>query len=229
MDLRVPARAQARAAACAVALAGSVLVTGAAAAPVTSVTDLRLSRAQAITGESVDLRVSVSPGVPRVVVLQRRAGGRWVEVARGVTDDTGVEIFDRATPRASTTYRVRAPRLVRGGTTYTADVSPARTLTVQQQKAFLRMPDTVAAGSETWAFVECFPHRPGRAVELRQRSEDGAWQTVAHGVQNERGMLTLDVTAPDQGVYEHRAVVQAAKGASAVRSTARTQTVTAAP
>ena len=198
---------------------GSVLVTGAAAPPVTTVTDLRLSRAQAITGESVDLRATVSPGAPRAVVLQRRAGDRWVEVTRGRTDDAGVEVFTRATPRASTTYRVRAPRVVRGGTTYAADVSPARTLTVQQQKAFLRMPDTVAAGSETWAFVECFPHRPGRAVVLRQRSEDGAWRTVADGVQNDGGMVLLDVTAPDEGVYEHRAVVQAANGAAAVRST----------
>lgn len=211
------------------ALVGSVLVTGAAAPPVTSVADLRLSRAQAITGESVDLRATVSPGVPRVVVLQRRAGDRWVEVARGLTDGAGVEVFTRATPRASTTYRVRAPRLVRGGTTYTADVSPARTLTVQQQKAILRMPVSVAAGSATWAFVECFPHRPGRAVVLRQRSANGAWQTVAHGVQNDLGMLTLDVTAPDEGVYEHRAVVRAAQGAAAVRSTARVLTVTAAP
>ena len=210
-------------------LVGSLLVSGAAAPPVTSSTDLRLSRAQAITGESVDLRATVSPGLSRLVVLQRRAGARWVEVARGRTDDAGVEIFTRATPRASTTYRVRAPRVVRGATTYAADVSVARTLTVQQQKAFLRMPSTVAAGSDTWAFVECFPHRPGRAVVLRQRSEDGAWRTVAHGVQNDRGMLTLDVTAPDEGVYEYRAVVQAAKGAAAVGSASRTLTVTATP
>lgn len=101
-------------------------------------------------------------------------------------------------------------------------MSPARTLTVQQQRAFLRMPDTLAAGSETWAFVECFPHRPRRSVVVRQRSEDGAWRTVADGVQNDRGVVLLDVTAPDEGVYKHRAVVKAANGAAAVRSTSRT-------
>lgn len=214
---------------CAVALVGSVLVAGAGTPPVAPVADLRLSRAQAITGESVDMHATVSGGLPRPVVLQRRAEGRWVRVDWAIVDETGGHTFTRATPRASRTYRVRVPRLVWGGTTYPGAVSPARTLTVQPQKAILRMPDAAVAGSTTWAFVECFPHRPGRAVVLRQRTGDGAWRTVADGVQNDQGMLRLDVTAPEEGVYEHRAVVRAANGAAAVRSAARTLRVTAAP
>lgn len=228
MPLRQRGAAGLRRVVTAVALLALVPLVGAAAPSVTSEVDLRLGRPQAITGEPVDLRVTVEPVVARPVALQRRAGDRWVEVTRGRTDASGVEVLTGATPRASTTYRVRAPRVVRGGTTYAADVSPVRTLTVQQQKAILRMPETASTGT-TWAFVECFPHRPGRAVLLRQRRGDGAWTTVADGVQDGGGMVLLDAPVPVEGVYEHRAVVAAANGARAVRTVARRTTVTAPP
>ena len=206
-------------------------VGGAVAAPVAraavaSVADLRLRPTQAVTGEAVDLRATVSPAVSRPVVLQRRAGDRWVEVTRGRTDAAGVAVFVRAAPRAATTYRVWAPRADRSGTSYAADGSPGRLLTVQRQVVLLRMSDAATVGEAVWAFVECSPHRPGRPVVLRERFEGGAWRTVATGVQNARGMVQLDVTVAEVGDYEHRAVTQVDEGAVAARSVVHDLTVT---
>ena len=201
----------------------------AVAAAAGTVAELRLSRSQAITGERVDLRVTVSPTVRRVVVLQRRDGDRWVEVTRGRTDASGREVFTRSTPRADTTWRVRAPRADRGGTTYAADVSPGRLLTVQRQDVYLRLPESATAGSVVPAVVECFPRRGGRPVVLWQRLGDQEWESVATGAQGGQGIASFQVPVEEAGDHDFRAVVAAADGAPEARSASRRITVAASP
>ena len=221
-------RRRARSAPAVVAVPALLAVLGAGAPPVSTVADLRIRPVQAIAGETVRFDVTLSPETSRPVVLQRRSRDRWVQVTTARTDAAGSAVLTRAAPGSSTTYRVRAPRFSSGATTYAADVSPARTLTAQRQDVFLRLPASAAEGSSVTAFVECFPHRPGREVVLRQRPAGGAWQTVASGTQGERGMLVLEALAPEEGVHELRARILPAGGAAATLSDTHRLTVTPA-
>jgi hypothetical protein len=184
---------------------------------VTTGVTLRIRPAPAISGETVDLRVGLTPAARRHVVLQRRSQGRWVEVASGRTSVDGVRVFTRTAPGADRVFRVRVPRATVRGTTYAAAVSARRTLLTQRQSAVLRAPVRAVVGEPILFYAEAFPRRPGRPVALERRVA-GGWATVEVRAQSGRGEVGWEVVLDAPGEVVHRATVLPHRGAPAVSS-----------
>jgi hypothetical protein len=191
---------------------------------VETTTALAIRPFQAVPGEPVEISASVTPAVQRRVVLQQRAGSRWVTVASARTAADGTHAFLRDTPKTSTTYRVRAPRATVGRTTYDADTSPRRTLTALRQGVIFRIAETAEAGSSVSAIAEASPRRAGRPVALQRRT-GSTWTTIEIREQDVRGLVTWLVPTPEPGELVHRVVVRPWNGAAAVRSGTRRTTV----
>jgi hypothetical protein len=84
-------------------------------------------------GQPVTLKGKVPPRKRRPILLQRKAGHSWVTLARKRTSRTGTFTFTTR-PRATTTYRVLAPRRTIGGRSYAAVQTPHRTVTTRTQQ-----------------------------------------------------------------------------------------------
>jgi hypothetical protein len=175
----------------------------------------------AITGESVTLRASVTPKMVRKVVLQRRNGARWVNVASGRTSRKGKEAFHVSARKASTSYRVVVKKLRARGTIYLAGTSLRRTVRTVDQTVTLKLSSTTAEpGEEVTAHVASTPIRSGRTVILQLRA-GGVWTRVDAARMSPAGTATFTVAAADSGTYRYRAVATAYRGAPSVASNKR--------
>lgn len=139
------------------------------------------------------------------IQLQRRHGGRWTSVARGVAGKRGAYRFRIAAPTASASYRVVSGHVRSRG----------RTLAVLPQSGSIALPSTGVA-SATGSVVATFgPARPGRSVAL-QRLDGGRWWEVGRATQDAGGRASLPVPLDLETAATYRAVASTWRGAAAV-------------
>ena len=188
-----------------------------------------LSPSTAIGAETVKVTGKLPKVTSRPVTVQRKIGKRWVTVVKARTSRTGsyAKSF-RARGPGSYTIRTLAPRVKVSGKVRAQYVTPARTLKVVAQAAYLSMPATVTPGQAVTATLTFRPARVGRAVALQIWSS-GTWATLAFGRQSAAGTAKLTVIAGGPGSYSLRALTGAAAGAAAFGSPLRTVKVAVAP
>jgi outer membrane protein assembly factor BamB len=175
---------------------------------------------QGVAGEPLVLKGSTGTKVARAVQLQRKQGGGWSTVAKGKTSAKGKFSFATTFPSASSSYRVKAPRVKVKRTTYAVVTTPVRVVAPQPQGATLTLPPTGQLDDVVEADGAFTPARPGRVVRLEHQS-GSAWQLVDQDAEGPTGDVSFDLDLDGVGTQTYRVVAAAAGGASAVASAAR--------
>ncbi|MBO9523679.1 MAG: PD40 domain-containing protein [Nocardioidaceae bacterium] len=193
------------------------------AAPSEAATSLTASRTAVVGGESVRLSGTLGRQPRRRVLLQRRAGARWVSVTATTSTRRGTFAFTvrpSGRPGTRTLYRARAPRTA----TRAATTTTARGVVVVAQTAALAVPAQVVTGASFTATATLRPARPGRVTVL-QKLTAGTWTEIGRGVQSATGTTVLHPALAALGATSLRVVALASQGAPAFASAARTITV----
>ncbi len=186
--------------------AAVALTTPAQAAPTLSV-----SHTSVISGETIRFAGKLGTQPPRRVVLQRKAGNRWQQVAATTTTARGAFTFNvRLTGAAGTsrTFRAQAQRQASRPTVTTAP----RTVRFVAQSGTLAAPATAVTEDEITVIATFRPARKGRTTVVERRIGD-TWSEVAGGVQNRRGRTAFPLTLESPGDAVLRAVTEASGGA----------------
>lgn len=197
---------------CGLLVAGSSVVTAGAAAPLSPPAVL-ISPTTPMVGESFVVAGKLSTALARPIALQHQLGTYWQTIQRITTSSTGQFSFTTSITNASTNFRVSAPKFSFNGVSYSSSTSAPRTVTTVGQTASLSLPFSVAENTTAQATLSFTPVRVGRPVQL-QVLRNGAWVTVAAGVQNSSGKAILVVPATAAGSFSYRARTSAAKGAA---------------
>lgn len=185
-----------------------------AAAPVVSV-----SRTAVIAGEPTTISGRLRPAAKRAVQLQVKVGARWRKIAATTSTKQGAFRFT-AKPRATSAYRVFAPKVTKGAKRAAAT---SRTLTVtvaKQVGSAYRLPAVAAFGADPESSSNAqvvitsrfLPVRTGRTVAL-QRLTGSTWTTLATARQNTYGSAAFRLSSYPSGTL--RATALASGGAPA--------------
>jgi hypothetical protein len=196
-------------------------------APVKSAVELSATPAAGITGEKMRLVAQVTPRFSRPIVLQRKAGDRWVKALAGKTSGEGRWVVTGPVFRKTTTFRVTVPATKRDGKQYTAATSAGETIKTLAQDVNLQLSDgSVIAGDRVIATATARPVRAGRPVVLQKRTSSG-WTRVDSDLLNRQGEADFVLDTDAQGNFRYRAVVQRYRGA--VPSTSETRELRVSP
>ncbi len=204
---------------------GGPMTVPAAAAGASTVT-LTVSPARPIHAENFTIEGTLPTALSRPVVLQKKVGSFWKEMATGATDSAGVFSLTGATRKSSLTVRVVAPATTVGAAVLTRVVTRTLRIHAVGQKATLSIPSRAVVGWSVDVAVKFTPARTGRPVALQQRTA-GKWVTIATSTELGNGRAALSFTPATAGKLAFRAYAPAWHGAAAVHSTARTVKVAA--
>lgn len=197
--------------------------------PVKSGVDLSASRTSGITGERFRMVARVSPHFSRPIVIQRKAGNRWVKEIAGKTASDGRWPLKGSVARKATTYRAVVAAVKKNGKKYTAATSRPVTIKALDQSLTLQLSDgSVVDSDRVVATVDAKPVRRGRPIVLQRRTANG-WTKVGTDKQNRAGEATFVVSTGSVGTFRYRAVVQRYRGAVPFTSTTRTLDVSPPP
>jgi hypothetical protein len=189
----------------------------------------KLTYAQAVSKTSSLRTVSVIPAAPlsgetfrvaetlpykvvRSIVLQRKVGSKWLQIASAKTSKTGAFSFTASLPTSSD-LRFVAPKVKIKSKTYKQFTSASFRVTLAAQSGTIAMPSGAETGQALTATLHFVPTRAGRVVELQQLVGD-SWQSVATGAEAGDGSATLAVTPTETGTFTFRAVAAASQGAA---------------
>jgi hypothetical protein len=190
---------------------GLVLSTPATSEAASSV---RVSRTQAIPGETIEITGSTGVRVARTVQLQRRDGSRWVTLASSRTTVAGAFRFRYRAPwkaGVDTGLRVRAPRTKVRSRTHRALVVGSGDVRTVPQTASAMAPSTAVVGDPFDVTGRFTPARPGRPTRV-QYWDGEHWTALARGTQDAGGRTTFSVSMPLPGTARLRAVVDEGAG-----------------
>jgi RHS repeat-associated protein len=210
-----------------VLLVGLILSSGVAFMPTAEAAGaVKVSVSKGIAGETVTISGSLPPAKPRAVVLQRKSGGKWVNVASGKTNGKGKFSFKTKIRSATTTYRVYAKATKIGKKKYAATNTSSKKVTTQAQSGKLTLVGSAKQGTSVKAKATFKPARKGRAVVLERKKGSG-WVQVATGKQASDGSVSLIVPTGTTGSFTYRATTKAAVGAAARSTGSKTLAITA--
>jgi alpha-tubulin suppressor-like RCC1 family protein len=149
----------------------------------------------------------------RPATLQRRAGSKWVTIAKTKSQSSGSVRFT-ASLSSSANLRVVAPKATVKGKRLPKITLPTFRVSTAKQSAVMSLPSSGVTGQALVAQVRFLPVRAGRAVELQQYT-GSQWVRVASGVQDTAGRAKLGVAPKTAGTLQFRAVAAAYRGAPA--------------
>lgn len=172
---------------------------------------VRLTPEQALAGEKVTISGKAGPQ-GRLVLLQHKDAGLWVEGARATTGETGRFSFDVTASDPGVTYRVRAERTAVDGTTWRARSSAEIPLAAVQPSASLALFAPIGQTSDgkelTPGEAVVVPAREGATVSIESNVE-GDWSRLASGRQDRTGRFSFVIPAENAAAPEAlRAVTQ---------------------
>lgn len=150
----------------------------------------------------------------RPATLQRRAGSKWVTIAKTKSKSSGSVRFT-ASLSSSASLRVVAPKATVKGKRLPKITLPTFRVSTAKQSAAMSLPSSGVTGQALVAQVRFLPVRAGRAVELQQYT-GSQWVRVASGVQDATGRAKLGVAPKTAGTLQFRAVAAAYRGAPAI-------------
>lgn len=193
------------------------------AAPSQAATRLKVSPTNPVPREYINISGRFETSVRRPVYLQYWTGSRWASMAKKSTTSTGRFGFSTRAQAPARKFRAMAPRYGRYGATTTA-ARTVKTVRPTAQMSFIPVPIAQAKSDTSRTNLTPFstrftPARQGRKVVLQHYSA-GSWRTVASSVQARNGTSSFKISPRLGG--NHRALTVAAKGAAAVKSSART-------
>lgn len=172
-----------------------------------------------MVGERVSVQSQV-PGRDRRVVLQRKAGKRWVALARGRSKAGGRVVFPALSLRRSEVLRLVAPRARLKGRTLPAVTGRALRVAVARQSASLSMTDSLFVGEGERAVAVLSPARAGRSVAL-EALVGSVWTPLTVARSNGAGRAEFSLAGATVGSHSFRVVARSFRGAASRASTAR--------
>ena len=183
----------------------------------------RATPARPLPGEITVVRGAAAPA-KRVVNLQKYSGGAWRKVRSVRTGARTAYAFSVRASTTNTAYRVVAPATTIKRKKYAGRIS--KVLHVQASPGSAKLgfaPAPTGQGGNgvanvTPAVASFTPARPGKPARI-EGLIDGAWKTVATGVQNASGALRTNVPKIDPGnTVRYRAMTVPGAGAGAFGS-----------
>ena len=189
---------------------------------------LKASPSAGISGEALMFTGKVPPKHKRKVILQRRAGHRWVKVASGKTNKKGRFSLSTRFRPSTTKYRVHAKAAKIGKRRYGATSTSTVRVSTQPQSGVLALAGSAQQDAAVTATATFKPVRKGRRVTL-QRKVGNRWAEVAAGAEATNGSVSLVVPTDSAGSFTFRAVASASGGAASIATPTKSITVRAAP
>jgi len=186
-----------------------------------------IDRTSPIGRETVTVTGKTGQKVKRLVLLQRRAGKKWIMIRKTRSTSSGAYALTyraHGAAGAKTTLRVFIPRYSANGKKYRQRIAGQRTFTVVAQSGSLAVPSDSALGSPVTARSVFTPPRPGRATRLEGFNGTG-WTPIATSTQAPDGASVFSFVPTAAGTVLLRATTMASGGADASTSAVRTTNI----
>jgi alpha-tubulin suppressor-like RCC1 family protein len=149
----------------------------------------KASQAHPIKGQSFTVSGRLTTKGVRPVVLQRKVGSKWVQVATGQTTSTGAYSFTTSLSVPATKLRVVAMKVTLGKKTYPKIVSKVTSLRT------VSVTPAIPIAAETFAVAETLGKSGARPVVL-QRKVGTTWVQISSGQTTKSGYFTFSVSLP---------------------------------